>query len=98
MKTTAIDFTDQLTTGQAFKYIFKCAWVIIRNAFRFINRAVFRCPWAFIIAILIGSVIVSCVNIHRARSGRDEANKALYHLRQQMDSLDVVASMRGGER
>nr|CAI9751217.1 hypothetical protein WMHIBSEC_WMHIBSEC_CDS_0041 [Caudoviricetes sp.]CAI9751758.1 hypothetical protein AZFZUZMX_AZFZUZMX_CDS_0041 [Caudoviricetes sp.] len=41
---------------------------------------------------------MSCVNIHRARSERDEANKALYHLRQQMDSLDVVASMRGGER
>jgi len=57
-----------------------------------------RHPYPVIILTLLGSFTISCVNIHRARSERDEANKALYHLKQQVDSLDVVASMKGGER
>lgn len=93
-----IDFADNMTSWQATKYIIRFGWVIIRNSVNGINNSVKRHPWAAIFLILVASVIVSCVNIHRARSERDEANKALYHLRQQMDSLDVVASMRGGER
>lgn len=97
MKQT-ISFTDNVTTGLALKYISLLWWAIVKNTARGINALVHRFPWATVSLVLVASVVLSCVNIHRARSERDSANRALYQMQQKVDSMDVALSLKGGGR
>lgn len=92
MKQT-IDFVDQLNCGQAVKLILKLNWQIVKNLAKGINTFVCRFPWVAIAVILICSVVLSCVNIHRAKSESDRANRAMYLMQQKCDSMDVALSL-----
>lgn len=97
MKQT-ITFTDNVTSSQALRFIALLWWAIVKNTARGINALVHRFPWAAMLLVVVASVVISCVNIHHARSERDSANRAMYQMQQKVDSLDVALSLKGGMR
>lgn len=72
---TDISFIPNLTTMECFKLIGKALWTIIKNTGRAINKAVYRYPWFFIVAVMLGAIIISYINIAEARTERDKYNK-----------------------
>ena len=91
-QTTTIDFTQNVTTSEAFKYIGRLTAVIVRNIIRAIDKAAHRWPWAFIFSILLVSIITSYVCIGQARAERDSYNKEAAHLQA------LVNSYRAGDK
>ena len=85
-QTTTIDFTQNVTTSEAFKYIGRFTAVIVRNIIRAIDKAAHRWPWAFIFAILLASTVISFALIGQARAERDSYNKEAARLQALVDS------------
>lgn len=95
--TTTIDFTQNVTTSEAFKYILRFTAVIIRNVCKAIDKAVHLCPWAFIIAVLLVSTVISFALIGQARAERDSYNKENYQLTQELSKYKAALGVKGGE-
>ncbi len=92
--------TDPLvnvSTRQALVYIFRLSSLIIRNIGATINAAVHRWPWAFIVAILLTSVLTSHICIGQARAERDQYSKSNAHMKALLDSYQA-GSKEGGQR
>lgn len=87
---TDISFIPNLTTLECFKLIGKALWTIIKNTGRAINKAVYRYPWLFIIAIMLGAIIISYINIAEARNERDKYNKEYTMTETQLEQYKLV--------
>ena len=87
---TDISFIPNLTTKECFKLIGKALWTITKNTGRTINKAVYRYPWIFIVAILIVAFIVSYINITEARAERDKYNKEYTMTEMQLEQYKLV--------
>lgn len=83
-----------MTTKDAFKQIIKCTCVILVNTWYSINKAVYKYPWVFIIAITFISAIVSIVNIGKARAERDKSNKTMVEMQQKIDTMECIIESR----
>ncbi len=79
-----------MTTKDAFKQILKCTCVILINTWNSINKAVYKYPWIFIIVILLASIILSAVNIGKARQERDLYNKHMVSMQQRIDTMECI--------
>lgn len=87
---TDISFIPNLTTMECFKLIGKALWTITKNTGRTINKAVYRYPWFFIVAILIVAFIVSYINITEARVERDKYNKEYTEVETQLEQYKIL--------
>lgn len=87
---TDISFIPNLTTMECFKLIGKALWTIIKNTGRAINKAVYRYPWFFIIAVMLGAFIISYINIAEARNERDKYNKEYTMTETQLEQYKLV--------
>lgn len=87
---TDISFIPNLTTMECFKLIGKALWTIIKNTGRAINKAVYRYPWFFIIAIMLGAFIISYINIAEARQECDKYNKEYTMTETQLEQYKLV--------
>lgn len=87
---TDISFIPNLTTMECFKLIGKALWTIIKNTGRAINKAVYRYPWFFIIAIMLGAFIISYINIAEARTERDKYNKEYTMAETQLEQYQLL--------
>lgn len=96
-QTTTIDFTKDVTTSEAFKYILRLAAVIVRNVCNDINKAAHRFPWAFVIGVLLASTVTSFVLIGQARAERDSYNKENYQLTQELSKYKAALGVKGGD-
>lgn len=94
-QTTTIDFVPNMTTADAFVNIGRLTAVIFRNLFRGIDHAAHRWPWAFIIPLLIASVVTCFVLVAQARAERDHYNQLNVHLQQQVDSYKAAFGEEG---
>lgn len=96
-QTTTIDFTQNVTTSEAFRYIGRFTAVIIRNVCRAIDKAAHRWPWAFIIVVLLASTVTGFVFIGQARAERDHYNKENYQLTQEISKYKAALGEEGGK-
>lgn len=96
MKQSTIDFVDNTSTREAFIYILRFQWHIVKNMAKFINKFAHRFPWVLVVIILVVSTLVSYINIGKARSERDEYNKENVQLKQQVESLQNIDEIRRG--
>lgn len=87
---TDISFIPNLTTMECFKLIGKALWTITKNTGRTINKAVYRYPWFFIVAILLVAFIVSYINIVEARVKRDKYNKEYTEVETQLEQYKIM--------
>ena len=87
---TDISFIPNLTTMECFKLIGKALWAITKNTGRAINKAVYRYPWLFILAILIVAFVVSYINIAEARGERDKYNKEHTEVETQLEQYKIM--------
>lgn len=76
-----------MTTREAFTTILRCHAAIARNTWRAVNHAAHACPWAFILAVIVVSTLVSLVNIGQARLERDAAG---VHVLKLQDSINYL--------
>lgn len=93
-KSRGIKLQIKMTTKDAFKQIIKCTYVILVNTWHSINKAVYKYPWVFIIAIAFISAIVSIVNIGKARAERDKSNKTMVEMQQKIDTMECIIESR----
>ena len=93
-KSRGIKLQIKMTTKDAFKQIIKCTCVILVNTWHSINKAVYKYPWVFIIAITFISAIVSIVNIGKARAERDKSNKTMVEMQQKIDTMECIIESR----
>lgn len=93
-KSRGIKLQIKMTTKDAFKQIIKCTCVILVNTWHSINKAVYKYPWVFIIAITFISTIVSIVNIGKARAERDKSNKTMVEMQQKIDTMECIIESR----
>lgn len=77
------------TTREALFTILRCNVIILRNAASAVNRLVSRRPWYVITAVALAAFTTAFVGISRARAERDNADKALYRLQQQLERLKI---------
>lgn len=87
---TDINFIPNLTTMECFKLIGKALRTITKNTARVINKAVYRYPWYFIVAILLGAFVISYINITEARAERDKYNKEYTMTETQLEQYKLV--------
>lgn len=87
---TDISFIPNLTTMECFKLIGKALWTIIKNTGRAINKAVYRYPWLFILAILIVAFVISYINIVEARGERDKYIKEYTEVETQLEQYKIM--------
>lgn len=87
---TDISFIPNLTNMECFKLIGKALWTITKNTCRAINKAVYRYPWFFIVAILLVAFIISYINIAEARTERDKYNKEYTAAETQLEQYKLV--------
>lgn len=89
--TSNITISGQVSTFDAFKYILKLNFIIARNAWRCLNGLVHSYPWVFIFATLIISILISLVQIGKARAERDYYNHKNVHLSQKVASYEALS-------
>lgn len=96
-QTTAIDFTQNVTTTEAFMYIGRFTLVIVRNLSKAIDKAAHQWPWAFIIVVFLASTVTSFVLIGQARAERDHYNKENYQLTQELSKYKAALGVDGSK-
>lgn len=73
--------------GNGFRLLGRSLSIIAKATGDIINRSVHRFPYAYIVSILLVSIIACFVSIARARAERDNAMKQQVLLQQQLDTL-----------
>lgn len=76
-----------MTTREALTTILRCHAAIARNTWRTANSSAHACPWAFILAVVVISTLVSLANIGQARLERDAAGA---HVLKLQDSINYL--------
>lgn len=87
-----ITIHGHVTTWDAFKYILKFNIIIIRNAWRGIDKIVHRFPWWCMFAVIIIAFLVCFVEISKARAERDSYNKRNVQLSEKVASYEAAFS------
>lgn len=90
MKTTRIDFVDNVSTKEAGIYAMKYGWAFAKGVCREVNEFVHRLPWVCLGAMLIIATLVSYVCIAKARTERDKSCKRQMELQTQVEQLSCV--------
>ena len=85
-----ITISGHVSTADALKYILKFNIIIARNSWRFIDGLVHRFPWVCIGVVVAASVLISLVQIGRARAERDSYNQKNIHLTQKVTSYEAL--------
>lgn len=98
MKTTRIDFVDNVSTKEAGIYAMKYGWTFAKGVCREVNEFAHRLPWVCIGAILISVTSVSYVCIAEARAERDKANKAQMELQERVEQLSCAVEAERSAR
>ena len=83
-----------MSTKDAFKQIFKCICIILVNTWNSINKAAHKFPWVFILLTIIISIVLSVLNIGKARQERDNSNKAMVQMQQKIDTMQCIIENR----
>lgn len=96
MKQSTIDFVDNTSTKEACIYVLRFQWHVAKNVAKFINKFAHKFPWVLVAIILAASIIVSFINIGKARAERDEYNKENVQLKQQVESLQNIDEIKRG--
>lgn len=87
-----ITIRGHVTTFDAFKYILKFNIIILRNAWRGLDKLVHRFPWLCMLAIIVISFLVCFVEISKARAERDSYNKKNVQLSEKVASYEAAFS------
>lgn len=90
MTEQTITFTPAAELRKGFRCLAKGMLLIVRSIAKLINSSVYKCPWAYIVAILILSLAASFFSIAKARSERDATNKRNYQLQQKIEQLQMA--------
>lgn len=80
----------ETSTRKALFLIAVCVAVIVKNIASAVNMVVHRLPWVFIILIIVTSFITCHVLIGKARVERDQYNKTVVSLEQQLAKYKSV--------
>ena len=89
-----IDFTDNMTTRQAFVCSIRYTAAFFRCAYRDINVFAHRLPWVCVGMTALAAMAVGFVVIGSARAERDRASKKQAALQQQVEQLSVALEAR----
>lgn len=76
-----------MTTREAFRTIAACHAAIAVNFAHAVNRAVYRFPWAFIVAVCLVSFVLSYGFVAKARHERDVAGHRQLALQDTINDL-----------
>lgn len=87
-----VTIRGHVTTFDAFKYILKFNIIILRNAWRGLDKMVHRFPWWCMLAIIVISFLVCFVEISKARAERDSYNKKNVQLSEKVASYEAAFS------
>lgn len=87
MTEQTITFTPSASLRKGLKLIAKGIWLTIGSIGWLLDASIRRFPYAWIVTILIASVIIAHVKIGKARAERDRLNKQNYELNQKIEKL-----------
>ena len=85
-----IVFKGHITSLDAMMGILRLGLVIVRNMCRSINGFVHRFPWVCIIVTIVIAIVVSFVQIGKARAERDKINKSMIQVQMKLDSYQAT--------
>lgn len=85
-----IVFKGHITSPDAMIGILRLELVIVRNTCRSINGFVHRFPWVCIIVTIVIAIVVSFVQIGKARAERDKINKSMVQVQMKLDSYQAT--------
>lgn len=85
-----IVFKGHITSPDAMLGILRLTLVIVRNTCRSINGLVHRFPWLCIIVTILAAVIISLVQIGKARAERDKVSKSMVQVQMKLDSYQAT--------
>ena len=85
-----IVFKGHITSVDAIGGILRLNLVLMRNVCNAINKFVHCFPWVCIIVTIVISVIVSLVQIGKARAERDSFNKSMVQTQMKLDSYQAA--------
>ena len=70
--------------------ILRLGLVIVRNTCSSINGFVHRFPWVCIIITIATAIVVSFVQIGKARAERDKINKSMIQVQMKLDNYQAT--------
>lgn len=70
--------------------------IIIKAIVRAADRTVNRYPYAFIVAIMVASILIAAVSIGQARAERDRSEKQYYELLKQTEGIGITQDCFNG--
>lgn len=85
-----IEIKGHVTTWDAYKFILKFNVIIVRNICKGIDKIVCSHPWVCVLLTITISVIVSFVQISKARAERDSYNKKNVQLTEKVASYEAA--------
>lgn len=98
MKTTRIDFVDNVSTKEAGMYTLKYGWAFAKGVCKDVNTFAHRLPWVCVAVVLIASVAVGSVLVAEARMERDHASKEMFKLQQQVEQLSCIVESNNNKQ
>lgn len=91
-KVDNISFAENVTMREAIMLSLRYAIIFFNQVGRAIDKMVHLYPWFFIIAILLGSFVISYINIAEARAERDKYNKEYTIAKTQLEQYKIVSN------
>lgn len=85
-----IEIKGHVTIWDACKFILKFHIIIVRNICKGIDKIVCSHPWVCVLLTIAISVIVSFVQISKARAERDSYNKKNVQLTEKVASYEAA--------
>lgn len=90
MTEQTITFTPSADLRKGFHCLARGLVLIFVSIGKLINHAVYKYPWAFIVGLFLGYLVISFLVVGKARSERDAVNKKNYELQQKIEQLQMV--------
>lgn len=87
-QSTVMEFNDSITM---IKDGFVC---LFRLVVRLLDASVHRWPYVYLSALAVMAVVISLINIGKARAERDSLNKANFELSVKVDSLQNMLDIK----
>lgn len=93
---------SKITFKTTAKTEFRDALVMIKDGvslftkvlLRVFNASVYKCPYAYIVGIILAGGTASAMTIMQARAERDAAAKRAYAFEQRLDSITMINEAR----
>lgn len=98
MTEQTITFTPSADLRKGFHCLAEGVVLILKSIGKLINHAVYKYPWAFIVGLFLGYLVVSFLVVGKARSERDAVNKKNYELQQKLERLQMVKDAKAEVR